>query len=147
MRRLEQLLGVTLLLFTACKSYDSINIDNNVPEIIFEINKRGCYGSCPIYNITLYSDLKVKYSGEKFIENIGQFEWSISKEDFQNITDIIVKTFNQSKSYNTYVQDLPLTTLKIWKEIKIEFKGACPKEFKKEFLEIEQKILKNSKWK
>tara|TARA_B100000497_G_C7476128_1_gene292802 strand:- start:162 stop:605 length:444 start_codon:yes stop_codon:yes gene_type:complete len=147
MRRLTQLLGLILLLFSACKSGQITNQDDKETAIVFELKKSGCYGTCPIFDIALYNDRIVKYHGKHFTENIGQFEWYISKENYEEIQAIIGKTFNQSQSFNMNVQDLPTTKLYIYKEIKIEFKGSCPKEFKKELNLIEQKILKNSVWK
>tara|TARA_B110000444_G_scaffold43638_1_gene39623 strand:+ start:2676 stop:3119 length:444 start_codon:yes stop_codon:yes gene_type:complete len=144
MKRLTKLLGLIILLFFSCKTSQIRNQNNNEPKLIFEMKKSGCYGTCPIYNIALYSDRTVKYHGKRFTENIGQFEWSITQENYVDVQYTINKTFKKSKSFNMKVQDLPTTTLSLSKGIEIEFKGACPKEFKKELIQIEQKILENS---
>lgn len=144
MKRLTKLLGLITLFFFACTSNQVTNHEDKETTLIFEMKKSGCYGTCPIYDIALYSDRKVKYHGKRFTENIGQFEWSITPENYVDIQHTIHKTFEKSKSFNMKVQDLPRTKLYLWKGIEIEFKGACPKEFKKELIEIEQKILENS---
>lgn len=41
------------------------------------LKRSGCYGPCPIYSITIYSDGTVNYSGEKYVEVRGTYSYKI----------------------------------------------------------------------
>jgi hypothetical protein len=36
-------------------------------EIVASIERRACYGACPIYSLTVYRDGEVEYFGEQFV--------------------------------------------------------------------------------
>jgi hypothetical protein len=145
MQKLKLLL-LSYTLLTACGELNNQSIRTSNNNSIFEIQKGSCYGSCPIYTITLNSDRLVSYHGKRFVENQGVHEWYISRRHYKQILNLLISTFNHSDSYNIQAQDLPLTTLKINSEFIISYKGICPSEFYDDLELIETLLLDNANW-
>ena len=146
MKKLTQVLLIAILL-VACKSMQYEKLPTRPESLLFEMQKGGCYGTCPIYTLSLYKDRLVKYNGKRFTENRGVYEWYLSKKDFQKINAMLIESFNSDLNYNLEVQDLPLTRLNIKNTYEVKFKGSCPKSFQADLKEIELLLLKNASWK
>ena len=82
---------VTLvLLISSCNSSKNVSGVNSGTENSYKVAtliKTACYGSCPIYEMTIYSNLVVEFSGERFVNNIGKFTSRIAQSDLQNLQD------------------------------------------------------------
>jgi|ETNmetMinimDraft_35_1059890.scaffolds.fasta_scaffold57315_1 hypothetical protein len=145
MQKLKLLL-LSYILLTSCGSFNNqvIRISNN--SSIFEIQKGACYGTCPIYTVTLSSDRLVTYHGKRHVENQGVYEWYLTRRRFNEISDIIHSSFNYSDSYNIQAQDLPLTTIKINDNHIIKYKGVCPSVVSNELKFIEKILFENANW-
>jgi len=146
MQKLKQILLITILLIS-CKSIDNKLIPTKPATLLFEMNKGGCYGTCPIYSLSLYENRLVKYNGKRFTENQGVHQWHLSKKDFEEIKSIISEKFNSDYTHNLEVQDLPQTSLNIKNTYQIKFKGSCPKAFRSELKQIKSLLMKNASWK
>ena len=146
MQKLKQILLITILLIS-CKSIHNELVPTKPAALIFEMHKGGCYGTCPIYSLSLYEDRLVKYNGKRFTENQGVHQWQLSKKDFEVIKSILSEKFNSNYTHNLEVQDLPQTSLNIKNTYQIKFKGGCPKAFKSELKQIQSLLMKNAGWK
>ncbi|KAB3530299.1 hypothetical protein F8154_13995 [Alkaliphilus pronyensis] len=49
-----------------------------------------CYGTCPVYNVTVNKDGKVKYEGEMYVYRIGKHQWKISNKKVKQLSDLFV---------------------------------------------------------
>lgn len=146
MRKLSCILLITIL-FVSCKAIDNEVIKKEQTTILFELIKGGCYGTCPIYSISVDENRQIKYEGKRFVDAIGTYNWIMNEKDFNTLNALIDKNFNSDFKQNIEVQDLPLTELNIKNTYQIKFKGNCPKEFKTELKQIEMLLLKNANWK
>jgi hypothetical protein len=144
-QKLKQILLLALVVIS-CKSIQHKPVAEKSESIIFEMHRGGCYGTCPIYNISLYKNGRIEYVGHRFTKNIGLYKWRIKQADFKTIEAILSKTFNTSSTYKLALQDLPQTTLTVKNKHQIKFKGACPNAFRKELKTIEDILMKNSDW-
>lgn len=145
MRKLSCILLITIL-FVSCKAIDNEVIKKEQITILFELIKGGCYGTCPIYSISVDENRQIKYEGKRFVDAIGTYNWIMNEKDFNTLNALIDKNFNSDFKQNIEVQDLPLTELNIKNTYQIKFKGNCPKEFKTELKQIEMLLLKNANW-
>lgn len=145
MRKLSCILLITIL-FVSCKAIDNEVIKKEQTTVLFELIKGGCYGTCPIYSISVDENRQIKYEGKRFVDAIGTYNWIMNKKDFNTLNALIDKNFNSDFKQNIEVQDLPLTELNIKNTYQIKFKGNCPKEFKTELKQIEMLLLKNANW-
>ena len=85
---------LTILLLNSCVSIQNKNINNNV---ILSIQHGGCYGTCPIYTISLYDDARIVYHGKRFVEHQGLYESYLNKHDFKQILSLSDNTFMSSE--------------------------------------------------
>lgn len=145
MRKLSCILLITIL-FVSCKAIDNEVIKKEQTTVLCELIKGGCYGTCPIYSISIDENRQIKYEGKRFVDAIGTYNWIMNKKDFNTLNALIDKNFNSDFKQNIEVQDLPLTELNIKNTYQIKFKGNCPKEFKTELKQIEMLLLKNANW-
>lgn len=85
------------------------------PQKIAGIKKTACYGECPVFEVTFYSDGKVIWEGKRFTDKIGRYTVQLPKAE---ITNIIQKgrnmgyfAFNDSypKDKIQMIPDLPNT--------------------------------------
>lgn len=148
---MKKFIGV---LITACllscmttRNSQSVTSGN---ELKIELSKGACFGTCPIYNLTLNTQRLVKYHGKRFVEVQGVYEWYISREDYKNINEILSrKEFSKSVEYNMRVQDLPETNLTIYSStdtIHINHKGEIPQNLEISIKELESLLMTNSNW-
>ena len=146
MKKLSCILLITTL-FVSCKIIDNEAIKKDQTTVLFELIKGGCYGTCPIYSISVDENRQIKYEGKRFVDAIGTYNWIMNEKDFNTLNALIDKKFKADYTHNIEVQDLPLTRLNIKNKHHVKFKGKCPIEFKKELKQIEMLLLKNSNWK
>tara|TARA_B100001113_G_scaffold184484_1_gene151217 strand:- start:10 stop:459 length:450 start_codon:yes stop_codon:yes gene_type:complete len=146
MKKLNCILLITIL-FVSCKIIDNEAIKKEQTTVLFELIKGGCYGTCPIYSISVDENRQIKYEGKRFVDAIGTYNWIMNEKDFNTLKALIDKKFKADYTHNMEVQDLPLTRLNIKNKHHVKFKGSCPIEFKKELKQIEMLLLKNSNWK
>jgi len=105
MKRLSMiLLGLVLLTGSACKKR------NQVPEsaqIVFK--KTACFGTCPIYQMTISGNGLATFEGERFTEKIGsytkQFTKAQTQEIFKDLEGYDWESFEDH--YPSQVSDLP----------------------------------------
>ena len=145
MKKLSCILLITIL-FVSCKTIDNELIKKEQTTVLFELIKGGCYGTCPIFSISIYENRQIKYEGKRFVDALGTYNWIMNKKDFNTLKALIDKKFNANYTHNMEVVDLPLTRLNIKNKYQIKFKGVCPIEFKKELKQIEMLLLKNANW-
>ena len=145
MRKLSSILLI-ITLFSSCKIIDNEVIKNEQTTILFELIKGGCFGTCPIYNISVDENRQIKYEGKQFVDAIGTYNWIMNEKDFNTLNTLIDLKFKADYAHNIEVQDLPLTRLNIKNKYQVKFKGSCPIEFKKELNQIELLLLKNANW-
>ncbi len=124
-----------LLLFSliACKSskstveeFDPAVYTFKSEEEVISMKKGGCYGTCPIYDVIVYSDRSVKYRGKKFVDKNGIYAKVLSKENYKNL----VSSFDEANFhefqdfYESNIADLPEITLSYTKKkVKKTIKG------------------------
>ena len=145
MKKLSCILLITIL-FVSCKTIDNEIIKKEQTTVLFELIKGGCYGTCPIYSISVDENRQIKYEGKRFVDAIGTYNWIMNEKDFNTLKALIDKKFKADYTHNMEVLDLPLTRLNIKNKYQVKFKGGCPIEFKKELKQIEMLLLKNANW-
>ena len=59
--------------------------DNNEVKEIISINRGACFGTCPIYFISISSDMRGVYHGKNFVEKTGKIEFKLSEEEINSI--------------------------------------------------------------
>jgi hypothetical protein len=112
MRSVTLLLGILVLI--QCKT-------SQVQEegrLILEMKRTACLGTCPDYEIKVYSNGTVIYQGNRHVPHVGEQEIKLSDKDLQKIQREMksIDFFSLEDKYYEDVTDLPTTYLTIYKE-------------------------------
>ena len=80
-------------------------------ELIISLERTACYGTCPIYRMEIFSDGSAFYHGERFVNNIGNFEFTVTKETINYILKKAeeIGFFEMEDKYTANISDLPKT--------------------------------------
>lgn len=78
-------------------------------SITFE--RTACYGTCPIYVMTIDGTGLVKYEGKRFTEKLGHFEKQLDRETCVELFKMMraLDWDAMDNEYPAYVSDLPST--------------------------------------
>lgn len=84
-----------------------------VTEISFA--RAACYGRCPVYTVTLKSNGRASYEGEKYVERTGKYKASFDPAAFQKLVKLLNENefFRLKKLYETSASDLPSTYVSV----------------------------------
>ncbi len=85
-----------------------------VVALLISLKKTPCFGKCPVFEIQLFSDGKVNYKGDRFVEKIGLYEAQITAQEALDLVEEIKKMgfFEMEKEYpkdGRKITDLPST--------------------------------------
>ncbi|HLF02536.1 MAG TPA: DUF6438 domain-containing protein [Anaerolineales bacterium] len=117
-------------------------------DIVITLERTACFGTCPIYTLTVYGDGRVEYEGEMFVAVEGQQSATISAEQVQALVTALEQAdyLSLSDDYSAPATDLPSTITSVTlggKTKTINHYGYCEADFDvapKELCDFEQKI-------
>lgn len=103
---------IVLFLFQSCKSSKQ---DIIIPEgeAQFSLVKGACFGSCPVYELKVYSNGKATYLGQMHTEMQGLYTKKVNKDLLKKIKKQFGKSvFDQyPKMIESRIPDLPMVTV------------------------------------
>lgn len=87
------------------------NRQKELTELSLSMKRSGCFGECPIYDLTIQSDGKVIFEGKKYTKTIGKAESKLEKEKIKKLIAEIGKAnfFSLDDSYNYESKNCPLS--------------------------------------
>lgn len=86
------------------------------PTFFASISRGACFGKCPIYEMFIYENGTAILKGERFVDNIGTFETTLTEEEIQKFTDTALEIgfMDLEDEYDTpKITDLPSATTMI----------------------------------
>lgn len=92
------------------------SFSNQTESTVFAtISKGYCYGRCPVYTMTIFSDGKVILEGKANIEMIGKWETQISKEKISEFIETaeFIGYMDLEDKYDSNITDVPSTKTSI----------------------------------
>ena len=124
MKNLVLILPIVYFALFACanskkQSENSVESGGKPPrqEVIefASIKKTFCYGKCPVYEMSIFSDGKVVLNGKANIDMIGEWVLKISEADLAAFVKMAedIDYFELEDKYDSPVTDLPSTTTSI----------------------------------
>jgi len=147
---MKKLIVALIITLSSCMSLQENQVLDTKDKLKLEFSRGACYGTCPIYSISLNEDRLVKYNGKRFVEQQGVFEWYMERTDFKELDRLLSRTeLSKSKEYNMRAQDLPLTSVTIYQDsdtIRLKHKGGIPDNLKQSLKEAEILLLKSANW-
>jgi hypothetical protein len=110
------LLITCVILLTAC-SAPVLNTQNmpTHPDLLIVMETGACFGTCPMYSLTIHANGAVNYEGLKFVKIEGNRSSRISSDQIQELVSAIENAnfFALEDQYVTNATDLPSITLSI----------------------------------
>jgi hypothetical protein len=75
------------------------------------LERTACFGTCPVYTVTIAGDGRVVYEGRQFVGVSGRRQWTIDPAVVQALVDEIGKSgfFEMKDEYTARVTDMPTT--------------------------------------
>lgn len=79
--------------------------------VLITLERTACYGTCPVYTVSMSSDGEVKYSGSGHVRVSGSRTWKIDPAAVRAMADEMRKAgfFEMKDAYEMMVTDLPTT--------------------------------------
>lgn len=96
----------------ACKTPKAV-ADLTENDIEFTFYRSGCFGKCPIYNLTVYNSGYAVLEKTRFMKDLGKFSRTLKKDELSSLK----KAFKNSKfssykaEYESNIPDLPSITI------------------------------------
>ena len=85
------------------------------PKSSISYQRTACYGTCPIYSLTIDGSGLVSYNGERFADKLGDWQLQLDKSETQEIFNRILNIGwdTMSSVYDRGVTDFPSTILRV----------------------------------
>lgn len=79
------------------------------PELSLKMERSGCYGRCPIYDLTIQPDGKVTFDGKGYTQTKGKAEDKLTEEQLNQLIAEIEKAnfFSLDNAYNYDSKNCP----------------------------------------
>jgi len=82
-----------------------------------KLQRTMCYGTCPVYSVTVDNEGNINYYGEMFVYKSGEHHWKISKKKVEQLNNLIEDFGFKSFIYEAgeeFITDQPscITTVK-----------------------------------
>jgi Domain of unknown function (DUF6438) len=131
MKRLVMALVLTVLCVLACAAQTvSMQDKDQITEVTLE--RTACYGTCPIYKVTLSSDGTIIYEGERFVQMMGTYKGTAY--GFERLAKLILAEnyFNLKDEYTRPITDMPSAVTSVVRGGKrktiVDYAGTGPVE-------------------
>jgi len=126
----------------------------NAAFVVASIKKTPCFGRCPVYEATLYSDNRVVYEGKQYTDRKGTFQAKISNSQLEDLIKAALAAdyFALAENYpinGQRIADLPstITFLKIGdKENKVNNNHDAPQALRA-YEQAFVRLLDSLQWK
>lgn len=73
------------------------------------LRRGACFGTCPIYEVTLNADGTATWDGERFVDLLGQYEGEVDLNDYRRLAAFVLRAgfLDWKPEYVADVTDLP----------------------------------------
>ena len=102
------ILGIFVFLpILSCSGPKTITGD----ELLIEMKRTACYGTCPVYTLKIGKNGKGLFEGLENVENTGQFSFSLSRDELVGLENAFrqIDFYHLQRIYDAPVSDLPTT--------------------------------------
>jgi len=101
-----------LLLFSILSACKPTTPDPIPSDLLIALDRGPCFGTCPVYSLTVSADGTVLFDGMQFVEAQGERTASIPRGQLQELVDAILAAdfFALQDSYVVSATDLPSIT-------------------------------------
>ena len=100
-----------LVLFGSCANMPNPNQEQPISELAIRMERKGCYGRCPMYILDIQPNGTVRFEGKGYTKTIGTFESKLTRDQLQQLISTIRENdfFTFNNSYATGADGCPTT--------------------------------------
>ncbi len=111
MKSFVLLFATAALLSCASTKHTDIVLSANNPVI--SIDRSACFGSCPVYSMTLRGDGYASYIGKMHVDRIGHYRAKVDEQTLQFLAAELkrIDYFAMKDNYDAMVTDVPTITV------------------------------------
>lgn len=142
---------IVLITFCAISCNNALQNNNYKDnDLRFSLKKGACFGQCPVFELKIYHNRYSVLIGEMNSDKIGQYDKTLSKEDFTKIEKAFKSLDFDSfpDQFKSNIQDLPL--IEIGYHNGKEFRIVAGKEDRPEdLMQVQfllEKVVDNKEW-
>lgn len=105
------LMGFVIVLWS-CSTTKSIE-ELTTDDIIISMNKGGCFGSCPIYELDIYNNGHCEFTGIDHCYKLGKHTLQLTKEKLKSLKSEFKEAnlYQYDDFYESQIPDLPTITI------------------------------------
>lgn len=87
----------------------------HLPYDSIYLKRDPCFGTCPIYDATLYRGGRARYHGERFVPNVGDFRGEVMLQDYGRLAYLLdrLEFMSLADSFSIPATDLPGATMTV----------------------------------
>lgn len=85
-------------------------------DLEITLERRHCYGTCPVYKLAVFGDGRVIYQGERFVKEVGERTKTLSPDEVKMLVNEFDRAgyFSFKDEYADYsMTDMPTTVTSI----------------------------------
>lgn len=135
----------------------SSSMENNLEQkkdeqnIAIEYRRTACFGTCPIFDLTIYDNGRAIYNGKNFVDMIGIHYTTASQDEISRIVQIAekIRFFEMDDEYdNKGITDLPSIYVSIAHDGKLKTvrnRVQGPKELVKLYEQLDE-FITSRRW-
>lgn len=108
-----------LLLLAACNSSKKgFEINDTPPSAVLEMRKGICFGTCPVYIITVFDNGMMHYMGERYVDKLGLYQKQLSRTEYDQLIEAFdnADVWQYPDKYDSDIPDLPSTRISYFKK-------------------------------
>ncbi|WP_281990439.1 DUF6438 domain-containing protein [Aquimarina aggregata] len=143
---MKYLVMLLALLNFSCSSTKKTPLTSAEDDILIYYSKSPCNGKCPVYDLWIFKDGSIAYSGINNVSVKGKINKKLSKEEFESLKATLTKDPKENITFKRK-RDKSITTLNINnKEYKYYTTSASNyiKELDSKLKDIVSKIMQNT---
>ncbi|MBW4436575.1 MAG: hypothetical protein KME04_05545 [Pleurocapsa minor GSE-CHR-MK-17-07R] len=109
----------TVFVGAALLGASALSAQTSDPTPVITLERTACFGTCPVYNVSILDDGTVLYDGGQFVDITGEQTAQIEPELVTQMVDAIVDAgyFDWADEYKTMlVSDLPYITTSVTRD-------------------------------
>lgn len=114
MKNIALLLLLAAPLVWACKSSKNSHVTSGTPLVT--LHTSGCFGFCPVFQLTVLSNGLVRYEGQQFVEKEGRDSFMLTPEELRQLKRKVeeVNLWQYPDLIKSDIMDAPSATLIVY---------------------------------
>lgn len=102
-------IAIFLGLLSGCKPFELQDLADGEPNFTYQFQADACFGYCPVYQMTIYGDGKLKYLGRDNVPRQGEWDTILPRKAINTLAEALAQAAFRSLDsvYNDpYVADV-----------------------------------------